>query len=171
MDLHENLARYLEIETILNRMFHDFGYCLAQCIEKKDNGHAIHCGCCKDTYYKKFDQPHPVFDLLKKEREILYGRPEAGRYVKRISPCEYHTLNGCLLLTHKSPVCLGFLCRESIEVLRSCYGIMEYDYLGISHALEWILTNDLSGRSYHDFRDSCLNMAEKVSASGMFRRN
>ena len=163
MAWQRNLNRYLEIESNLNRIFTRFGYCLKHCIRVPDHGHVIHCGCCKGRYYKKYDLDHPAFGLLKTERERLYGKPEPGRHIKRISPCEYHTLNGCLLQTHKSPVCLGFLCRESIEALRSEHGIWEYDYLGMVHGLEWILTGDLSGKAFTEFHSLCRRIEEKLS--------
>jgi hypothetical protein len=162
MDWNENLTIYLEIEQILNGMFRDFDYCLTQCIRKPGQEGELHCGCCNRPYYEIYDLDHSSFDLLRLKREELYGKPESMADIKRISPCEYHTLKGCLLKTHKSPVCLGFLCRESIEVLRSEYGLWKYDYLGMTHALEWILTGDLSGQALGDFRKMCLDMARTV---------
>ena len=164
MNWQKNIDRYLDIERILNTLFDGLGYCMAQCIEKPDPyGHCVHSACCRGQYYKKYDLDHPAFDLLKTQREALYGAPELRKNIKRISPCEYLALNGCVVKTHKSPICLGFMCRESIDALRSDYGIFEYDYLGINYALEWILTGDLDGKAYDDFRDMCLSMARKVN--------
>ncbi len=34
------------------------------------------------------------------------------------SPCAYHDPeHGCILKSHKSPVCLAFLCRKAIDPL------------------------------------------------------
>jgi hypothetical protein len=162
MDLDENLKTYLKIEQILNGMFRDFNYCLSRCIQKPGQEGEIHCGCCTRPYHEIYDLDHPAFDLLRRQREALYGNPQSRADIKRISACEYHTLRGCCLKTHKSPVCLGFLCRESIDALRNAYGLWEYDYLGITHALEWILTGDLSGSALEDFTRMCLNMAQTV---------
>lgn len=165
MDQYEiYLERYLEIESILNEVFRRTDYCLKFCIlSAADNMHPTP-GCCRDRYYQKYDIDHPTFELLKTRREILYGAPENTKWVKRISPCEYHTLSGCILKTHKSPICLSFFCRDGIDFLREKNGIYTYDYLGINYALEWILTGDLSGKAYEDFRADCISMVEKLSS-------
>ena len=157
-----NLEHYLDIERILNAFFHETHFCLNHCILKPGEEHFPTPGCCKDKYYKKFDIDHPAFERLTAQREALYGKPAARKWVKRISPCEYHTLQGCLLDTHKSPVCLGFFCRAGIDFFRERYNIFTYDYLGIHYALEWILTGDLKGDAYEEFKDSCLDMVNKV---------
>jgi hypothetical protein len=165
--LQSRLKIYLEIESILNRFFNRFGYCTEQCTEIQSAPNAPSPACCKGKYYKLFDVEHPAFALLKAEREKRYGAPGDYSYLKRISPCEYHTLSGCRLKTHKSPVCLGFMCRESIEFLRSRFCIFEYDYLGVYYALEWILTGDLAGKPLADFKALCLSMLQKLDPSSV----
>lgn len=162
MNWHEKVDQYLEIEKILNHLFSGFNYCLTQCIQKPGDEGELHCGCCNRPYHEIYDQDHPSFEILRARREALYGKPESHANIKRISPCEYHTLKGCILKTHKSPVCLGFLCKESIQALRSDYGLWTYDYLGVTHALEWLLTGDLSGKALDDFRQMCLDMDRTV---------
>ena len=159
----KNLKKYLEIEFILNGFFDRFGYCITHCIRKSGRETLPNPGCCSAPYYKEYDLNHPAFALLKQEREKRYGKPEYFKNVKRISPCEYHTLNGCLLKTHKSPVCLGFMCKKSIYFLRDAYNIYKYDYLGINYALEWILTGDLPETDFKSFKSDCMNMLKKIS--------
>ena len=164
MNWQENLHRYLEIENILNRVFDGMGHCTNQCILKPDPfGHCLHSACCQGQYYKKYDLDHPAYALLVVQRNRLYPTAESLKNIKRISPCEYLSLKGCILATHKSPICIGFLCRNAIDALRNRFGIFTYDYLGINYALEWILTGDLNGRAYADFRTMCLEMAEAVN--------
>ena len=164
MDLQKNIDRYLDIERILNTLFNGLGYCLDHCILKPDKyGHCLHSACCKHRYYKRYDFNHPALLLLKAQRDAIYPTPESLKNIKRISPCEYLTINGCLLKTHKSPVCIGYLCRDAIDVLREKFDVYGYDYLGINYALEWILTGDLDGSAYDEFRNMCLDMAEKVN--------
>ena len=166
MNLQKYIDRYLDIEKILNTVFDGLGYCMGQCISTPDPyGHCVHSACCQGRYYKKYDLDHPAYEVLKAQRESLYGTPKSRENLKRISPCEYLALDGCVVKTHKSPICLGFMCRNSIEALQNTYGIMEYDYLGINYALEWILTGDLDGKVYDEFRDMCLKMAERVNAN------
>lgn len=166
-DLNEkNLARYLEIEGILNGFFSAFDYCFEHCVKPeiiKNNNQPI-SACCKNKYYMLYDIEHQAFDLLKEARESLYGNPGDYTWNSPISPCEYHNpLKGCVLTTHKSPICLAFMCRESIDLLRETHGIFTYDYLGINYALEWILTGYFSDSQYTEFKDSILTMTQAVS--------
>jgi len=160
----ENLCKYLEIEKILNEFFRELNYCLIHCIQKeqKPDRRSPIIGCCKDKYYKNHDIEHPAFELLKKEREQRYGKPENIEISGKTGLCEYHTREGCRLKSHKSPICLSFLCREAIDFLREQYQLFEYDYLGIYYALEWILTGDMYGKALDAFKADCLKMIDKV---------
>jgi hypothetical protein len=161
----ENLHKYLEIESVLNELFRETDFCLKRCILEPGRMFP-NPGCCVDRYYQKYDLDHPAFELLKSRRELLFGTPEKFTRIKRISPCEYHTLKGCRLITHKSPICLSFFCREGIDHLRERHGVMAYDYLGVHYALEWILTGDMTGSQYAEFKASCLTMVEKIKDTG-----
>ena len=162
----KNLTRYLETETLLNEFFSCFDYCMSRCIavEIKNNGGRPVSACCKNRYHCLYDLDHPSFALLRQEREQLYGKPEDMVNPEPVSPCEYHGPAGCRLSTHKSPICLSFMCRESIDFLRETFGVFAYDYLGVNYALEWILTGDFSDDSYRDFRESIVNMIRQIKA-------
>ena len=162
----ENLKRYLEMEKILNRFFELFDYCLTDCVRPhlRQNGNKPFAACCKDRYHTVYDIEAPAYDLLREARYALYGRPESVQNSSLISPCEYHTDTGCLLSTHKSPICLAFMCRKSIDALREKHGIFTYDYLGFNYALEWILTGDMKGDAYLEFKESCLEMVKTMEA-------
>ena len=157
-----NLNKYLAIECILNELFKEINYCLDCCIAKPGAFNFPNAGCCRNIYYTGYDIEHPAFDRLVSQREALYGKPSRRKWLKRISPCEYHSLSGCILKTHKSPVCLSFFCRDGIDFLRDRYHIYVYDYLGIHYALEWILTGDLIEAAFEDFKKSCVEMVQKV---------
>ncbi len=163
--INQNLSRYLLTEKLLNDFFARFNFCYAKCIKielEKNNGQPV-SACCKQKYYKKYDLEHPAFDLLKTEREKLYGCPEDHNFTNPVSPCEYHNpRTGCIISTHKSPICLAFMCRESIDELRQKYNIFGYDYLGVNYALEWILTGDFPEKDYLDFTKSIIDMKEKI---------
>ncbi|PIE71921.1 MAG: hypothetical protein CSA22_00455 [Deltaproteobacteria bacterium] len=141
----QRLARYLDIEHRLNRFFSGFDYCLRECVQPFLDAHPdTPCtACCTDRYYQKYDLDTPAYTLLTRERVRLYGSPADHASRCPETPCEYHTQQGCLLFTHKSPICLSFMCRESIDYLRENIGIYTYDYLGVYYALEWLLTGDL----------------------------
>lgn len=168
--IQQNLTKYLSVEKLLNILFEHFNYCFTQCIEIeiiKNDGQPV-SACCKDKYYKKYDLEHPVFELLKGERERLYGTPDEHHFDNPVSPCEYHNpKTGCILPTHKSPICLAFMCQESIGYLRKHYNIFEYDYLGVNYALEWILTDDFSEKDYVDFEKSITSMIQKIIAKNI----
>ena len=160
----ENIKTYLEVEETLNRFFEQFDYCVSRCIQKeqKIDRHSPSFGCCKDKYYKLHDLDHPSFELLRQGRERLYGKPEEIKPASADVFCEYHTPKGCLLKSHKSPTCLSFLCKESIDFLRENHKLFEYDYIGVYYALEWILTGDLFGDALEEFKAGCVKMAEKI---------
>ncbi len=164
----KNLIRYLNIEQALNDFFNTFNYCYDTCIRlelEMTNGEPV-SACCKDRYYKKYDLDDEAFLLLKEERIELYGRPEDYSFDNPVSPCEYHDpRKGCVLPTHKSPICLSFMCQESIEELRQTYSIYEYDYLGMNYALEWILTGDFSDKDYTELYQTILKITGIVSNS------
>ncbi|MFO7963653.1 MAG: hypothetical protein R6U50_07020 [Desulfobacterales bacterium] len=156
----ENVKRYLEAEGLLSSFFSRFNYCIPYCIAPPGRARIPTPACCRKPYYKEYDTDHPAFELLRHQREKRYGRPEDFFYTKRISPCEYHTLHGCRLKTHKSPVCLSFMCRESISFLRESYRIFGYDYLGVYYALEWILTGTFTEEQFTAFKNTCIHMLE-----------
>lgn len=158
----ENLRLYLHLEEILNDFFGLFNFCMESCIPEQARGFFPAMGCCKKPFYREYDLSDPGFDLLRTEREKRYGKPEDCFPYKRISPCEYHTPEGCRLLTHKSPVCLSFLCKEGVETLRKRYGIYDYDYLGIHYGLEWTLTGAFSGIGQRQFYQQIKTMYENL---------
>lgn len=159
------LERYLDIERLLHEFYGYFDYCAAVCIPKLialSGGNPV-TACCKDRYYTVYDLDHPAFDLLREARESLYGKPEDQNDASGASPCEYHTRSGCKLESHKSPICLSFMCRPSIGALREQHGIYTYDYLGFNYALEWILTGEMAEKDWKDFRESIVKMIETVT--------
>lgn len=164
--IKKNLERYLETETLLNDFFKVFDYCMRKCVAVflEESGGKPVAACCKNRYHVIMDLDHPAFDLLRHEREIRFGKPEDQVNPDPVSPCEYHGPFGCRLKTHKSPICIAFMCRKSIDFLRETYGIYTYDYLGVYYALEWIMTGDFSDESYREFRESIVTMTRKVEA-------
>lgn len=163
--IDQNLDRYLEAENLLNAFFTSLNYCLSSCIqpELEANGNRPIAACCRNKYYTVCDLDHPAYERLTQEREKRFGRPQDYAWTDPVSPCEYHDpRSGCVLSTHKSPICIAFFCRKGIDFLRSRYGIYTYDYLGVYYALEWILTGDLPEHQYREFRDSILEMNRKL---------
>jgi len=165
--IEANLKRYLETETLLNGFFAVFDDCASRCVPEllAQNGNRPVAACCTRPYHCECDLDHPAYERLRQEREKRFGKPTDYRWPDPVSPCEYHNpAAGCVLTTHKSPICLAFFCRKAIEHLRSRFGIVTYDYLGFYYALEWILTGDLADSQYADFRQGIIDMTAKVKA-------
>ena len=163
--IESNLARYLELERLLNEFFSAFNFCYDRCLkqERMQNGGLPVAVCCGDKYYVLFDLVHPAFERLRRERERLYGKPWEHVRMNPVTPCEYHDPeNGCILKSHKSPTCLAFLCRKAIDRLRTEFDIYFYDYLGVNYALEWVLTGTLSEREYLELERDLLAAITKV---------
>ncbi|RJQ85428.1 MAG: hypothetical protein C4519_03395 [Desulfobacteraceae bacterium] len=166
--IEKNLQRYLEAEILLQSFFATFNYCWEKCVapELIKNGSKPFAACCQERYHSICDLDHPAFDRLREEREQLFGKPADHTWENSVSPCEYHNPNrGCLLATHKSPICISFLCRKGIDALREEHGIYAYDYLGAYYALEWILTGDLPDSQYLEFSAGIREMTERIARS------
>jgi hypothetical protein len=163
--IDQNLSRYLEIEGLLESFFAAFNFCLQQCIlpeRRRRQGRPV-AACCQDKYYRLYDLDHEAFDRLREARERLYGKPGDRVFLNPVSPCEYHDPErGCILKSHKSPICLAFFCRRAIDRLRADFGIKFYDYLGINYALEWILTGILPMNEYLDLKKDIIEATAKV---------
>lgn len=70
-----------------------------------------------------------------------------------------------MLDSHKSPVCLAFLCRRGIDRLRAQFDIYFYDYLGLHYALEWILTGVFSDNDYLALKKSLIEATAKIDSA------
>jgi hypothetical protein len=165
--IESNLARYLELERLLNALFSAFNFCYDRCITPKrmQNGGLPVAACCRDKYYVLFDLGHAAFERLRQERERLYGKPWEQAWMNPVSPCEYHDpQNGCILKSHKSSTCLAFLCRKAIDRLRTEFDIFFYDYLGVSYALEWVLTGIFPELDYRELKKDLITATTKIES-------
>ncbi len=165
--VEKNLKRYLEVEARLNTFFAAFHYCFSRCVavEMARNGNNPVTACCTDRYYALYDLQDEGFVRLRQERERIYGRPQDQHWTWPVSVCEYHNPDrGCVLSTHKSPICNAFLCRQAIDCLRDEFGVYTYDYLGFHYALEWILTGAFPDDQYLAFRDAIDDMTQKITS-------
>ena len=166
--VESNLARYLKLERLLNEFFAAFNFCYDRCVKLKQmqNGGLPVAVCCMDRYYVLFDLEHAAYEQLRRERERIYGKPGEHTWMNPVSPCEYHdSERGCILKTHKSPTCIAFLCRKAIDRLRSEFDIYFYDYLGVTYALEWVLTGILSEQEYRELETEIRNAITKIKSA------
>jgi len=117
--IERNLARYLEIERLLNDFFSAFNFCRDRCILPKglqSAGRPV-AVCCGDRYYALFDLERAAFERLRRQGERLYGKPGEHAWMNPVSPCEYHEPeNGCILkLTLQAGrLCGKIFCRKTI---------------------------------------------------------
>jgi len=147
---------YLEIEALFNEFFKKLNFCVPHCITQKESAYRQvsrvygiggilskeeldkltfatypgSAGCCYDDCYKN---SNPEFE---QERIKLYGKPqEKERISIDYKPCAYHTENGCLLESYKSPICISFACNPLEKFLEETYNIK------YSNLETWKLTN------------------------------
>ena len=130
--MEDCLKHYLECESILHEFFiKACNNCFSSNKERR---------CCTGSWYN----PVPGNNgerFLDKERIKLYGLPKRrnGR-----TGCGYHSSNGCILETHKSPVCLSMVCFKLEDFLHSAginYNPREI-YLSLSNILEGKVKNE-----------------------------
>jgi hypothetical protein len=163
--VESNLARYLKLERLLNDFFAAFNFCYDRCVtpKRRQNGGLPVAVCCMDKFHVLFDLEHAAYEQLRREREQLYGKPCEQNWINPVSSCEYHDPeNGCILKSHKSPTCIAFLCRKAIDRLRTEFDIYFYDYLGVTYALEWVLTGILSEREYRELENDIRTAIAKI---------
>jgi len=144
---------YLEIESLINLFFTKINFCIPNCITQKRRleSPAIVSGyiaCCNDAFYNN-NHLQNIPSEFTTERIKIYGKPETEQEVRH-SICGYHTKNGCLLKTHKSPVCISFACKPLNEFLSNIFGI-EYNYLQNKNKMNDILntSEDKKDEEYH----------------------
>jgi len=115
------LKNYLEIEVLLNEFFKEVNYCVPNCITQKNSLDFSYIsgsiGCCDKNYYEIFNN-FKLFEFLENERIKLYGKPKPNTQY-----CGYHTESGCILNSHKNPLCLLYVCSSFKNYLESVHDI------------------------------------------------
>lgn len=161
------LKHYLECGQILREFFEEVDYCKNHCINQLESL-ALHgkegtlvedifipgsVGCCvnrsptQDPCDYFVGVPTELIHLLREGREHKYGKPtNTERYVVDYGqPCAYHTEEGCLMETHKNPLCVGFVCLSYTRHLEKGFGIQYYSSVIIS-LLENILSEKATSK-------------------------
>lgn len=99
------LDNYLKCEEALKSIFDKLTFC-------KDHAGKV-CNCCKNDLIKYYYNRR-VNEVLNTEREQLYGKGNVEN-----SQCRYLNNNGCILKTHKPPICIAYACKGLIDELKS----------------------------------------------------
>jgi len=117
------LARYLEIELLLHKFFDMTGYC-------KENFGRTCNGCCNENVVENL-KGYRGCGELGAERVRIYGVGGSTR------GCPYSSDKGCVLETHKAPICIAYICPQFTRALNE-QGI-NYDWFGIQTLLISVL--------------------------------
>jgi len=150
--LEQGLLEYLACEEMLNTFFAKVTFCTKTCLSKPVGKYRVqgemsgdrnqfpgNVGCCPQDYFRFGNYPE-IEDrsLLEERREEKYGLPKENK-----TSCGYHTLNGCVLNTHKAPLCIAYLCQDLVQHLDTKYGIT-YSPQEVEKNLELILAGKKS---------------------------
>ncbi len=170
-DLAQGLTAYLACEEMLNSFFGKVNFCTENCLSKPIGMYRVkmempgdptkfpgNIGCCPRDYFRFGNYPD-IEDrsLLERKREEKYGLPNENK-----ASCGYHTQEGCALKTHKSPICIAYLCEDLVQHLDKKYGI-DYSPSEIEKNLELIVAGRQSSKKIKDFKELIKSFA--VSAS------
>lgn len=129
------IQQYLEIEDLLNQFFEKVGFC-QECVSGEVSKYSNESyntgkipgkfGCCTkdESHFSEFDKDPRIWKQFLEQRKELYGEPkENGNEI-----CKYHTEEGCILKTHKSPICLGYTCKDMDFYLHgNCKVLFSFD--------------------------------------------
>jgi hypothetical protein len=117
----KRLEDYLECEGLLKEFFSELDFCYNECISQEyslyDDSLRGDVGCCPANSHscvRSEEVDSRMMELLRSERVKRYGLPinTETPLKKGGQPCRYHTLKGCTLESHMSPVCVTFVCSE-----------------------------------------------------------
>lgn len=125
-----NYKKYLELESLLNKLFNKTNFCINHCINKWAT-----TWCCNKNYFNDF------YVDFNHKRIKLYNNPIRWNKI-----CWYHTPTWCKLNTHKSPICLWFICSPYINYLKSFW--IEWNWNEIIKILGEIIEQNFTNYKY-----------------------
>ncbi len=134
------LNNYLKTESLLRSFFDSFNYC-SSCPRKENL-------CCKDDNYNyEYREISDILDYMHKMRIEFYGPP-----LENTGGCGYLSQDGCVLKTHKNPICILWTCKDfQKHMFRE--GV-RYDLIFMNRlekSLINVLKGDLFGQDFEDF--------------------
>lgn len=159
-NLNKGLSDYLECEKLLNNLFKEADFCFPNCISQPVGLHRERMdmpgdptefpgeiGCCPYNYFHRHNYPEIMdWSLLEKQRVERYREP-----LNHDSGCGYHSADGCVLKTHKSPICLAYICTPFSYYLSETYNI-RYAHREVEEKLEMILVDRESAHGTQRFK-------------------
>ncbi len=140
--MNKSLDDYLGCEALLRKFFDTVGACSSCRIRGYTH-------CCDGKWY--LIDSNKLLDI---ERERSYGEPKTD------DMCGYHTEKGCLLKTHKSPVCISYVCDFFKKFLFS--KDVDYNGLRIRRFLKKVLSGKAEEREIFEFKEKISDYISKV---------
>ncbi len=151
MTADQRIENYLKLEAILRKFFDEIKYCSTNC--------EFHC--CYTDVPMASDQPSSTFAdcyKLKIQREIIYGTGESDT----LKNCRYKSDSGCILLTHKPPMCISHICDKYLNSINE-KGYCKYSVLEVHSILLKVLDSDLSNNEFNECKEKIISMTNKTS--------
>jgi len=162
------LKQYLEIESLLNKLFDLIKYCEIHCTNQKISKFSKYAkgqyGCCLGEFYrftgKLIDKE---LSVLNKARIKKYGLPKNNEdpILGFEKACSYHTQNGCILKDHKGIACISYVCVGYKDFLKETYDI-DYDYDEIRDFIEDIFLSKVDDHKLRIFKEKIICFIDKV---------
>jgi len=175
--LEQGLKDYLECEEFINDLFSRANFCVPNCISKPiglyrersempgdPTQFSGHIGCCPYNMFDSTNYPeisdHSVLDAQRVEKYSIQKKQKGA--------CDYHSSSGCQLKTHKSPICVSWICDEFVQYLAEQKGI-NYPRRIIEEKLELILAGKESKKSVFEFKRKLKSMNTKIKVINFLR--
>jgi hypothetical protein len=125
-------------------------------------------GCCNDNYHETLDLPE-FLQIQEVEARRNGWEKNWNENLKKV--CKYHSGAGCKLVLFKSPICIGFFCREIKEKLAKRFGEMKKELFlsncwGIQTENVKIVMRTTSAEDYLISSSNVLNKMDSTIAVG-----
>ena len=153
------LQKYLEIESLLQKLFNQVNFCTTHCINKPISKFSKFArgdiGCCLGEFYRFAGKVMPKeLDILNKSRTEKYGKPQNNEdpIMGFEKPCSYHTKKGCILKDHKGIACITYICTPYKEHLKKKYNI-DYDYYEVRDFVESVFIGEVNEHKLEEFKN------------------
>ncbi|MGM5482301.1 MAG: hypothetical protein ACQESF_02455 [Nanobdellota archaeon] len=161
------MEKYLGLEEKMKTLFENLDFCMENCISKTsslmNSNIPGFIGCCNMNYHI-FDNHDNIVKEFFLQRNKLYGLVEPAKVFKEgemeYSECCYHSDDGCILKTHKSPTCISYICETFRNYMKS-KGI-SYNSFYVNKRLDELLSARSSKEDIKDFSNTIDRWLEKI---------
>lgn len=171
-NLPQNIRDYLECEKLINQFFSALNYCMPNCIRKKESKYTLispvsvpgFLGCCnKDGEAMDISKHSKVVALLARLRIEKYG---SG--IPNLVSCHYHTKKGCVLETHKPPICVSYCCSPMEKHIHRKFDLGNMCFLTRVYS---VLEGSCSKAELNEFKNRLQKYTEIVKSRKYTKRH